>query len=155
MLAYWTLNTLNIARVRWQCGAVSHFGISGWYNTIVLSESKNAMSYFSETSRESFILRNSHEEDVDYWVRREFSTLTILLSILFFWDLFLYLPSLGAEIWLLSEKVSFLFWNVTAWWLLDLGNNLTKAKYSVPIWKQRESKLLIPVSVNHKQIHTL
>lgn len=46
-----------------------------------VGENKNEMSFFSKTSMESFILRNSHESDFDYRVRTEFSTLMILLSI--------------------------------------------------------------------------
>lgn len=54
----------------------------------------------------------------------------------------------AAEIGLLSEKVSFLFWKITAGWLLSLGNSLTKARYSGPMGKQRESKWLIPYISN-------
>lgn len=66
----------------------------------------------------------------------------------FYWvfdfaEIYTSLSAPAAETGLLSEKESFLFWNVTAWWLLDSGNNLTKTKYSVPLGKQKESKLFI------------
>lgn len=66
----------------------------------------------------------------------------------FYWvfdfaEIYTSLSAPAAEIGLLSEKVSFLPWKITAGWLLDLGNSLTKAKYSGPMGKQRESKILI------------
>lgn len=81
MLLYWALNTSDTIRVQGQCAAVSYLGLSGWYNTTVPSESKKEIYFFSETSRERFIVRNPYEEDFDYQVRTKFGTLTLLLSI--------------------------------------------------------------------------